>query len=334
METGWSAAPTRGVPAWSLSALLHLVLVVLVGVFPASSPRPAATTRDRPAGIALVTRNAADVQYFSNRDASAPSSANRAETTPVDDAGESAAQNAVPRSVTELLPSAEQLATAAALDLPTRDGLPAGEVTGLPSASGFTRGGNRQGTVSGGQASTQVFGARGQGSRFVYVFDRSASMRGFQGRPMRAARRELLNSLLDLESVHQFQIVYYNDRTSVFNPFPARPPSLLFATDENRRLAERFIRSIEPAGATRHVEALRMALALAPDVIFFLTDAAEPQLTRGELDGVRRQNRAGTTIHCIEFGSGPSSGADNFLRRLARENDGQHVYIDVNTLGE
>jgi hypothetical protein len=149
---------------------------------------------------------------------------------------------------------------------------------------------------------------------------------------MAAARRQLLTSLQDLESVHQFQIVYYNDRTAVFNPLRPQPPSLMFATDENKRSAEEFVRSIEPAGATRHMAALRIALGLSPDVIFFLTDAAEPQLTRGELDEIRRRNRADTVIHTIEFGSGPQASSDNFLVRLAAQNGGQHVYIDVASL--
>jgi hypothetical protein len=39
-----------------------------------------------------------------------------------------------------------------------------------------------------------------------------------------------------------------------------------------------------------------------------------------------------TSINAIEFGYGPQSGADNFLVRLARQNNGMHVYVDVSQL--
>jgi len=84
-------------------------------------------------------------------------------------------------------------------------------------------------------------------------------------------------------------------------------------------------------GGTRHLEALQLALKMRPDVIFFLTDADEPQLTAAELARIQRWNY-GTTIHAIEFAYGPQSSADNFLIRLARQNGGQHAYVDLSRL--
>ena len=72
---------------------------------------------------------------------------------------------------------------------------------------------------------------------------------------------------------------------------------------------------------------------MQPDVIFFLTDADEPQLTSLQLEDIRRRNaRVGTTIHAVEFGAGPNRGGLNFLARLAQENGGQHVYVDITRL--
>src|SRR6476620_2566458 len=53
-----------------------------------------------------------------------------------------------------------------------------------------------------GDISTQIFGVTGKGTSFVYVFDRSLSMKGA---PLAAAKRELLDSLGHLQRVHQFQ---------------------------------------------------------------------------------------------------------------------------------
>jgi len=74
-----------------------------------------------------------------------------------------------------------------------------------------------------------------------------------------------------------------------------------------------------------------MALGMSPDVVFFLTDADEPRLTDEELGRVRRWNRS-ATIHSIEFGFGPQRNSDSFLARLAQQNGGQHVYVDVSRL--
>ena len=37
-------------------------------------------------------------------------------------------------------------------------------------------------------------------------------------------------------------------------------------------------------------------------------------------------------INTIEFGYGPAFESDNFLIRLARQNHGKHVYVDISQL--
>ena len=84
-------------------------------------------------------------------------------------------------------------------------------------------------------------------------------------------------------------------------------------------------------GGTRHLSALRLALGLRPDVVFFLTDADEPRLTSDEMRQIRVLNK-GSIINTIEFGYGPQHRMDNFLVQLAKQNGGQHVYVDVRRL--
>jgi len=187
--------------------------------------------------------------------------------------------------------------------------------------------------VGGGQVETSVFGSRGVGTKFVYVFDRSNSMNDFEGRPLAGAKRELIASLQDLDRIHQFQIVFYNHRLSVFNPDYPRSPRMLFGDAATKRRAESFVRRIDADGGTSHWEAIKLALNMRPDVIFLVTDADEPQLSAKELADVQRLNeRVGATINTIEFGVGPDAGRMNFLVRLARQNNGQHVYVDVTKL--
>jgi hypothetical protein len=201
---------------------------------------------------------------------------------------------------------------------------------GVGTAKTATTGSQGSKNAPGGYARTGVFGVEGQGSKFVYVFDRSGSMGGHGGAPLAAAQAQLIKSLRDLGQTHQFQIIFYNERPHVFNPSGV-PGRLVFGTDTNKYQAERFIEGITADGSTEHEDALAMALRMGPDVIFFLTDADEPRLNTQQLAHIARINK-GTTINAIEFGFGAQDTTENFLVRLARENGGKHVYVDISTL--
>jgi VWA domain-containing protein len=170
---------------------------------------------------------------------------------------------------------------------------------------------------------TQVFGVTGTGSRFVYVFDRSLSMKGVA---LDAAKRELLASLRQLDRVHQFQIVFYNEA-----PRMMQPSQMQFADENGLRAAEAFVANVTASGGTDHVQALKLAMRLSPDVIFLLTDADEPQLSRKELEEVHRGN-GGAVINVIEFKSGPDPKQGASLRKLADDNRGQYKYVDITKL--
>ncbi len=204
------------------------------------------------------------------------------------------------------------------------------EQGGAGSAHGLTSEPHGSNRARGGMARTGVFGAIGEGHKFVYVFDRSGSMDGHGGAPLSAAKAELISSLRNLGQTHQFQIIFYNEKPRVFNPSGV-VGRLVFGTEQNKHLAHKFIGSITADGATRHEEALVLALRMAPDVIFFLTDADEPRLSAQQLAHIARVNQ-GTSINAIEFGYGPLRDSDNFLVTLARQNGGKHVYIDVSQL--
>jgi hypothetical protein len=185
------------------------------------------------------------------------------------------------------------------------------------------------GTTLDGKGRTSMFGIEGKGYKFVYVIDRSGSMGGDGNATLKAAKAELLASIGKLERTHSFQIVFYNEKPTTFNP--ANNGLAVFANDRNKELAERFIDSISAGGGTEHDAALRMALKLKPDVIFWLTDADRPKLDDDEI--ARFNNMAaGTVINAIEFGSGPQKDKENFLTKIAEANAGEHKYVDVRTL--
>lgn len=310
----------KRLPAWALSAIVHLVLLISLGLVLRPVIKGVEGGSDREGGILVVKRTSSKVEFLSESDLS--------EVSEQSESTQESSESPSPFPQSSDNPAEQQGL------FPTMDGSigPVGSQTSaVPDASELLNGLGSGGQV-GQDASTQVFGAQGTGSKFIYVFDRSSSMEGFGGRPRKAAQDELAASLGVLKSTHQFQIIFYNEDPSVFNPNPNRPPRLMFGTEDNLKDAQRFIQAIRGAGGTSHVEPLTLALNMGPDVIFFLTDAQEPSLTDSELDRIRQRNRSNASINTIEFGAGPQQNPNNFLAKLARQNGGQHVYVDVTKL--
>jgi hypothetical protein len=181
------------------------------------------------------------------------------------------------------------------------------------------------GAAGNGASQAGHFGVPGQGTRLVYVVDRSASMEGVR---LAAAKRELIASLNALESRHQFQIIFYSQRPDVLTIDRGGRTRMIAADERGKHIAETLIRGVLADGPTHHRPALELALSLAPDVIFFLTDSEEPLMGPADLAQIRGLNR-GTVINTIEFGAGPPAANYNFLQQLAAENHGQHAYVDV-----
>ena len=304
----------RGVPAWLMSLAIHAMMLSIVGFTLRFTPRGVALEPDRNVGIVLVHQQEERREYFDGDSLDAQQ-----------EPSETVSSQPATQPTREAVEAVDLAGVMPALDEPLlgQDASPdAGQMTS----------GSQSGRVGGqGSAQTEVFGITGTGSRFLYVFDRSGSMEGYGGRPLAAAKAELLASLDDLEDTHQFQIIFYNESPNLFRTGDGTP-RLIYADANGKRLAQKFVRGISANGGTRHMSALRLALGMDPDVLFFLTDAAEPQLTPDQLNRVHRMNR-GAAIHCIEFGFGPQLRRDNFLVRLAQQNGGEHAYVDISRLG-
>jgi hypothetical protein len=303
----------RPLSAWLMSLFLHSALLITMAMTLRFAPRGVAIEPHRSAGIVLVHQQQGEREYFDG------------------DLARAAEASVTASPLSDALPTQEDLPVDLAGALPQAQDLDSlGGSAGVVDAEDLTAGGRRQGAIDG-STSTQVFGITGHGSKFVYVFDRSGSMDGYGGRPLRAAKSELLRSLQDLDRIHQFQIIFYNEQPRIFTPSPG-PPTLVWGDERGKKLATEFVGTITATGGTRHLDALKLALGMRPDVIFFLTDADEPQLTSSELAWVRRRNQ-NTMIHAIEFGFGPQHDSNNFLVRLAAQNGGQHAYLDISRIG-
>lgn len=319
----------RSMPAWLISMAIHFVTMIALSVTLKGSPHGTSTGEtDRGGGIAIATSSPSGSSQYQFEESSNNSTANSTNS-----ASPSAA-------VASLFPDASEAPAAASAAVGT-SGAANSAVGGIPgefSSSDGSGSGNQlaapggsSGGTGGTGVETQVFGVKGQGNRFVYVFDRSSSMAGYEGRPLYWAKSELVGSLKRLQPIHQFQVIFYNQDPHIMTPFGGQGPQMVFANDSGKRAATNFISGVTADGSTNHVRALKLALRMKPDAIFFLTDADEPQMTMKELREIRALNH-GCSIHAIEFGAGPSANRFNFLRRLAEENDGNYGYVDILSL--
>lgn len=327
-------------PSWLVSLVVHAALLILLMLTVRFEPRGQGGGTDRD-GLSIFDGSGfgdGSGDYFDDEPSGGGSG--RGATLTITPAENTAAgklfDDAPPVDATAALPKT----TAAAGLGPLAEGIAgatgaggftsgSGSGSGFGAGSGSGPGGRGSGGPAGGRARTKLYGIESDGYKFIYVFDRSGSMGGSgPNTPLASAKANLLASLDALGETHQFQIIFYNENPTMF-ALAGQPNKLVFGTPANRTTAEQFVRGITADGGTRHEEALWMALKLQPDVIYFLTDADQPELSPTQLNKIERANNGHCSINTIEFGLGPKVGDENFLMRLARENNGRYVYVDV-----
>ena len=133
-------------------------------------------------------------------------------------------------------------------------------------------------------AAGAIHGMLAPGKSIVYVLDISGSM-GEYGKLARAREALLATLRAQPESV-RFQVIVYGGA--------ARPllvgAGCLPATSANIEAAAAALGTQAASGRSNHVEAIRRAVACRPDVILFLTDAADlPAAALQPLLAERRQ---------------------------------------------
>ncbi len=306
--------PTVGIPSWIVSVAAHGVLLFVFASLMRSCSGDGILGDGDTRQVGLVARDSSDAlesEPAPTTDANPAAAAEPAAEAPVDTTAVDNLLN---------LPSSTIGIGSAGPSVPLND-IPQELRPSTLRPTGPPQ------TNSGAKAT--FFGVSATGKSVVYVLDKSPSMSNHNA--IGVAKAELKASLEGLSSDQSFQIVFFDT-----SPQPMQRPggkSQLFpATTINRTLAGQFIRNVEPSGGTRRMPALQMAMSLQPDIIFLLTDVGDPHPGPGDLDRLRKSNRGRTTIHCVEFGSGPalSAGLDNnFLKEIARQNGGTYRYRDI-----
>ena len=316
---GRERSPLAVIPSWLISLMLHAALLALFasGFWIDDGAGAVGADDGDYREIGLYSRQTSELEHSEQE----PASESQAETSFTADATLSQ-----PPAVSETAPaplSLPQTVESPAIGFggPPLTGSPS-EVTDLVRPSGVRSG--PPADAGSGQAS--FFDAKDSGARIVYVVDCSGSM---TGDPIRVAKAEIRASLAGLDETQQFQVIFYNNAPRVMTIRGDAQPKLYWATQINRTLAGQWIAGVPADAGTNHIPALKRALAMEPEVLFFLTDADQPELTAKELNDIRTLNGGKTRIHCIEFGKGPELNSENFLKKLARENGGSYRYRDV-----
>ncbi|MBY0522934.1 MAG: hypothetical protein K2R98_06030 [Gemmataceae bacterium] len=192
------------------------------------------------------------------------------------------------------------------------------------STAGTPIGSGTSGGTSGGGSATTFFDVAAQGRSVVYVIDRSGSM-GECGR-LDLARRELLASLAKLPAEVRFQVIAYNRNADPLHI--GGQNRLAAATPENKQQAAYLLQHLVPEGGSEHLIALKQALLLDPEVIYFLTDADD--LLADQVRTLTQLNHGRAAIHTIELSMGNRDRHEMPLHVLARDNRGKYRAVDAN----
>lgn len=202
---------------------------------------------------------------------------------------------------------------------------------GLGSGSGLGSGLGR----------AQMWSVSASGDKFVYVLDFSGSMLVVEDE----LKREVKRSIGALSANQSFDVVvFFSERgqagqgggdnyvTESFNP------QLVAATSDNRRKLFQWIDRHKPRGDTVPLAALKRALQLRPDAIFFFSDGDfdDRYVTDVAAENVGRK----TQIHCLCFDDLLiQGGADKQLtkgalrlQKLAEQNGGKSKVITLDDL--
>src|SRR5262245_25709406 len=287
------------------SALFHALLLILAWLVVLNVAMPTAERDVRPIRAELdPVDNRADRPPVPGEGGGSPGEIGGLSALPLvapdaGTAGATASRDAAADALlAEILPrsqpqAAEAIERALPGPLTTGQGLIPGSGPGGGGGAGGGSGGGVGRSIGPG---TQFFGAREHAHSFAYVIDCSGSMATRNS--LDVAKRELLASLNQLPPDAEFAIIFYNLLARMLGD-PQGRKGLMAATSANKERVQAQLAAIIPDGGTDHMTALRTALALKPEVIFFLTDA--DLMTNGDVNDIL-QEVGMTRIQAIEFG--------------------------------
>ncbi len=181
---------------------------------------------------------------------------------------------------------------------------------------------SQYGLTAGPGAGPVFFGLGGSARgirRIVYVVDRSGSMLDTFG----YVRRELERSINELRRGQKFHVIFFNSGPPLENP----PRRLVSAIQAQKMAFFAFLGDIFPEGSTNPEPAMRRALALKPDLIYFLTDGEFAPTLVEQLKKWNKDQKV--RIYTIAF---LRRNGEDLLRQIARQNGGEFRFVSEDDL--
>jgi hypothetical protein len=200
------------------------------------------------------------------------------------------------------------------------------------TASGHSRGG------SGSAGQTSFFGTVANGDRFVYILDVSPSMDARNGKRRERAVLELLRSLDQLNGQQQFCVLVFGWQTR--RMFDRLTSKMVPATYTNKRRLREWLAEMNTIPGTDPRKALHVSLAMKPSAVFFLSDGEfnKPKGSRffadddSEPEDVVQEFTPGEVpVHTVAFEDPVSEPRMNDIASMT---NGQHTYIAAPDEGE
>ncbi|HET6246817.1 MAG TPA: hypothetical protein VFE47_03885 [Tepidisphaeraceae bacterium] len=174
-----------------------------------------------------------------------------------------------------------------------------------------------------------VFGNGGNARQIVFLCDSTGSMIN----KMATLKDELNKAVSGLKPIQSFDIVFYQDVK-----IDALAPALIPATPESKRKAGTYLEAVTATGTTNPLPGLEMALKLHPQIMFFLTDAAdfpdppavEAMIKKYNTDKKIRVN----TILFVQNKNEHDQNIDSeaFMKKIATDNGGNFRWVEIDSL--
>jgi len=179
-------------------------------------------------------------------------------------------------------------------------------------------------------AGARFYGIEAEGNSFVFIVDRSNSMRGEK---LQEAKNELMYAVRRLSAEQKFYVIFFAGWSEFmrFDPHGVPAPFPVNATIENIVKLAAWVDWIQVEPWTNPFDGVKFAMELAPDAVFLLTDG-EFTDNGGTMRFLRSQKSAKATgganskvaFHCIAFHSRAGEPA---LRKIAEQFGGTYRYV-------
>jgi len=157
---------------------------------------------------------------------------------------------------------------------------------------------------------------QGEGNRFIFIIDKSGSMKG--GR-FAAAQNALIQSLRRLRPGKSFFLFMYDDKSE---QFPSR--RWLTASNSDKNAAIRWIQQASTGGGTNPLDYMKNAFGMKPSTIWLLSDGKFTD-ENGVVQLIRSLNRNKAvrvnTMALVDDVGG------KILQQIAAENRGAYRFI-------